>query len=133
MELTLLKKQKLTIPEVIEEIESGLPLSTFYSIRDELGLTDKELAGIIRLPKSTLATRKKKGRFSFEESERLYRVKQLLEKAVSVLGDLEMARKWLKERAYGLGDVSPLDFAKTEVGAREVENLLGRIEYGVFS
>ena len=38
-----------------------------------------------------------------------------------------------KEEAYGLGDVSPLEYAKTEVGAREVENLLGRIEHGVFS
>jgi uncharacterized protein (DUF2384 family) len=27
----------------------------------------------------------------------------------------------------------PLDYAETEIGAREVEDLLGRIEYGVYS
>ncbi len=133
MALALLKDQEMTITEVIQEIENGLPLSIFHAMRDELELNDRQLSKIIRIPKSTLAIRKKRGRFSFEESERLYRVQCLLEKAIDVLGNIEMARKWLKEKAYGLGDVSPLDYSKTEVGAREVENLLGRMEHGVFS
>lgn len=133
MEPALLKKHELTIPEVIQKIENGLPVSAFNTIRDELGLSDKQLSQAIRIPKSTLAVRKKRGRFSFEESERLYRVQRLIGKAVDVLGDIEMARKWLKDKAYGLGDVSPLDYSKTEVGAREVENLLGRLEHGVYS
>lgn len=133
MSLALPEEHELTIPQVIEEIENGLPLSAFTTIRNELELTDKELAQVIRVPKSTLAVRKKSGKFSFEESERLYRIRRLFVKAVDVFGDTDMARKWLKEKAYGLGDFSPLAFSKTEVGAREVENLLGRIEYGVFS
>ncbi len=133
MGLALLNEQELTVTEVIKEIENGLPLSAFIAIRDELGLTDRELAEVIRVPKSTLAVRKKRGKFSFEESERLYRLQRLVEKAIDVFGDLEMAQKWLKDKAYGLGDVPPLDFAKTELGAREVENLLGRIEHGVFA
>lgn len=133
MTLPLLKEQELSLPQVIREIENGLPVSSFTAIRNDLGITDKELAQVIRVPKSTLAVRKKRGRFSFEESERLYRVQRLLRKAVDVFGDLEMARKWLKDKAYGLGNVSPLEFAKTEIGAREVENLLGRLEHGVFS
>ena len=133
MALPLLKEKELSLPQVIREIENGLPVSSFTAIRNDLGITDKDLAQVIRVPKSTLAVRKKRGRFSFEESERIYRVQRLLRKAVDVFGDLEMARKWLKEKAYGLGDMSPLDFAKTEIGAREVENLLGRLEHGVFS
>ena len=41
-------------------------------------------------------------------------------------------RRWLRSPALGLGGAVPLEF-KTEVGAREVENLLGRIEHGVYS
>lgn len=133
MGLASLQEEHLTIPQVIQEIENGLPLSAFTAIRDELGITDKQLSQVIRIPKSTLATRKKRGRFSFEESERLYRIQRLIEKAVDVFGDIDMARKWLKNSAYGLGDLSPLEFANTEIGAREVENLLGRLEHGVFS
>jgi len=133
MALALLKEQEMTLPEVIQEIENGLPVSAFNTIRDELEMNDRQLGEVIRVPKSTLAVRKKRGRFSFEESERLYRLQRLIEKAVDVLGDIEMARKWLKDKAYGLGDVSPLEYSRTEVGAREVERLLGRIEHGVFS
>lgn len=133
MALPKLKEQELSIPQAIKIIEKGLPVSVFTKITKELNLPGKELAEVIRIPKSTLAMRKKKGRFSFEESERLYRVQRLLSKAVKVFGDIETAGKWLREKAYALGDVTPLEYARTEVGAREVENLLGRIEYGIFS
>ncbi|WP_082407641.1 MbcA/ParS/Xre antitoxin family protein [Verrucomicrobium spinosum] len=33
----------------------------------------------------------------------------------------------------GLGGAIPLDYARTEVGAREVEALLTRIEHGVYA
>ncbi len=133
MGLPQLKETELSIPQAIKVIENGLPVSTFTKIRNYLDMPDKELAKVIRVPKSTLAVRKKKGKFSFEESERLYRVQRLFKKAIDVFGNLDDARKWLKEKAYGLGDVPPLEFAKTEIGAREVEDLLGRIEHGVFS
>jgi putative toxin-antitoxin system antitoxin component (TIGR02293 family) len=50
-----------------------------------------------------------------------------------VFKDKEMARKWLKEPAWARGDVPPLEFAETEVGAQEVDDLLGRIEHEVFT
>ncbi len=62
MTLPLLKEQELSLPQVIREIENGLPVSSFTAIRNDLGITDKELAQVIRVPKSTLAVRKKRGR-----------------------------------------------------------------------
>lgn len=133
MAVPLLKELELSTPEAIQIVEKGLPVSIFTQIAKELDLPDKELAQFIRIPKSTLALRKKRGKFSFEESERLYRVQRLYKKALKVFGGAPSARKWLKEKAFGLGDASPLEFARTEIGAREVENLLGRIEHGIFS
>ena len=40
---------------------------------------------------------------------------------------------WLRSQQLGLGGEVPLDYAESEVGAREVEDLLGRIEFGVYS
>ncbi|MCK5100260.1 MAG: DUF2384 domain-containing protein [Desulfobacteraceae bacterium] len=124
---------ELNLSQMIKSIENGLPVSDFKKLRDSLGLPDKDLAKYIRIPKSTLAIRKRKGKLSFVESERLYRIQRLFVKALEVFEDGNLARKWLKEDAYGLGDVSPLEYATTEIGAREVEDLLGRIEHGVFS
>ena len=123
----------LNLPQMIQSIENGLPVSNFKKLSDSLGVPDRDLAKYIRVPKSTLAIRKRKGKFSFVESERLYRIQRLFTKALEVFEDVDLARKWLKEDAYGLGDVPPLEYAATEIGAREVEDLLGRIEHGVFS
>jgi putative toxin-antitoxin system antitoxin component (TIGR02293 family) len=54
-------------------------------------------------------------------------------KAIEVMESEEDARRWLTSPQFGLGGVVPLAYAETEVGAREVEDLLGRIEYGVYS
>jgi len=47
--------------------------------------------------------------------------------------DEHLARRWLSSPQRGLGGAVPLDYAETEIGAREVEDLLGRIEYGVYA
>jgi putative toxin-antitoxin system antitoxin component (TIGR02293 family) len=57
----------------------------------------------------------------------------LLQQAVDFFGDIEKARAWLKHPQYGLGGAVPLDYAGPETGAREVENLLGQMKYGVYS
>ena len=59
------------------------------------------------------------------------RLAHLHERAVEVLGDEEEAWRWLEREQWGLGGAVPLQHAKTESGAREVEVLLGRIDYGV--
>ncbi len=42
----------------------------------------------------------------------------------------ESARRWLKRPQIGLGGKVPLELLKTEAGAREVEDLLVRIDHG---
>ena len=61
------------------------------------------------------------------------RISNLYDRAIEVLGDQERAEAWLKKPNKALGMKTPLQYADTELGAREVENLLGRLEYGVFS
>lgn len=119
---------------LIKVLEGGLSGNLFKEICDLLDISEKRLAGIINLSVSTLAQRKKRGYFSATESERLYRILNLYKKAVQTFdGDPEEAREWLKSSAFGLGDAIPLDFARTEVGAKEVERLLTRIDEGIFS
>ena len=119
--------------KVIELIKLGLPVKAFTKLRENLDVSEKQLAGVLNIPVSTLARRKKTGRFPFTESERIFRIARLFDKARDVFQSDTMARKWLKEIAWALGDVSPLSYAQTELGAQEVEDLLGRIEDGVFS
>jgi putative toxin-antitoxin system antitoxin component (TIGR02293 family) len=121
------------VEEVVERIQAGLPMSEFEALRSLLDLTGEELAEKLSISRSTLARRKKGGRLDREESDRLVRFARLYARTLEVLGDEQSARAWLKTPARALGFTTPLTFAETETGAREVENLLGRLEYGVFS
>ena len=126
-----IKPQNAT--QLIAKIKKGLPLKTFEQLCRNLALPEKELCRILKIPQSTLARRKKSGQLSFEESERVFRIARLYDKAAEVFKQARLGRKWLKEPAWALGDVAPLEYADTELGAKEVEELLGRIEHGVFT
>ena len=81
----------------------------------------------------TLVRRKVRGRFSADESDRLLRAARILGRALELFeGDRDAAMKWMLNAQPALG-ASPIDAARTELGAREVENLVGRIEHGVYS
>ena len=54
-------------------------------------------------------------------------------RAERVLGDRENALSWLDEGIPALGGATPLSRLSTETGYREVMDVLGRIEYGVYT
>ncbi|MCH2155059.1 MAG: DUF2384 domain-containing protein [Opitutales bacterium] len=127
------RRKKAGIRQTIRHIDAGLPMGEFDVLQQQLCLTAEQLAKHLCITKSTLLRRKKAGVLDRLESDRLLRFARLFGLAVDVLDSAEAAQKWLKTPARALEFASPLEFAETEVGAREVENLLGRIEYGVYS
>ena len=118
---------------LIQLIKKGLPVSWFSRLQEEMDVPVQALARAANIALRTLARRKKEGKFPADESERVLRLTLLFEKAVDVLGSGDVARRWVKSPKEALGGKTPLDYADTEPGAREVEELLGRIEQGVFS
>lgn len=125
------------IPELrsdpINAVKSGLPVRRFDEIQEMLDVPDERLLKILGISKSTLIRRRKRSVFTQAESEHLARLAQILDHAVEVLGDVDSARTWLTKSKLGLGWKVPLDHMETEQGAREVDDLLSRIKYGVAS
>ncbi len=122
-----------TPSKLIEILEAGLPVRELDELQSKLGVPMDKLIPKFGLSKATLHRRKLQGRLKREESDRILRYARLMGRAVQVLESEENARRWLTSAQFGLGGAVPLDYAETEVGAREVEDLLGRIEYGVYS
>ena len=118
----------------IREIERGLPYRRIEKLIKDLDETDARIAHLVQIAPRTLARRKQEGTLKSDESERVDRIDRIFRLAVELFeGDKNEAVKWLKEPNRGLANRPPLDFSRTEIGAREVENLIGRLEYGVFS
>lgn len=120
-----------TLSQVRDTVRQGVPREAFDRLRGDLGVPSEELAEILGIPTRTLARRT--DRFKPDESERILRVGSVVRKALDVLEEKDAARRWMTQPKRALGGLTPLRCCDTEVGAREVEALLGRIEHGVFS
>ena len=67
-------------------------------------------------------------------AESLLRVSRVFAKTLDLFeGDAEAARRWIYTPARALGGRRPLDFARTDLGTREVEALIDRPEQGVLT
>lgn len=123
----------LGIGALIEEIQTGLPFKALVSFSFESGISISEIASVIEVSERTLARRKALGRFSPAESERLLRLSNVFEKALGFFeGDVKGAVAWLRSPNRALGHKTPFTYARTEIGARQVEDLIGRLAHGVF-
>jgi putative toxin-antitoxin system antitoxin component (TIGR02293 family) len=115
-----------------EAIREGFPHGVLEELMRGADLTLKELADALDLSSRSLQ-RRRRGRLARFESDRLYRLARLLALARENLGDAARASRWLKRTNRALGGVAPLAAIDTELGARQVENLLGRVAYGGIS
>ncbi len=108
----------------------GLERAAFEAVKDSYGVTAEVLARVTHIPLRTLSRRE---RFKPEESERILRVASVFQIAEDVLESPAAAQRWLTSPKRALAGLTPLDCCDTEVGAREVEQLLERLAEGVFS
>jgi len=108
-------------------------MAELADLREVLDLPMERVAARVGMSRATFHRRQKSGVLSTDESDKALRLARILAQAVGVLGGMTEARAWLSAPQRGLGGAVPLDYAATEVGAREVENLLGRIDYGVYA
>ena len=122
-----------TPSKLIESLKEGLPVQELSDLTLGFDLPMEKLSKMLGISKATLHRRKATGRLDTAESDRVVRFARLLGMASSVMESPENGRRWLSSQQFGLGGAIPLSYAETEVGTREVEDLLGRIEYGVFS
>ncbi len=113
-----------------ERIEAGLPfnaLSAFLEGQDRDAVLDA-----LRISKRTHDRRREQGRLLPAESDRFYRLVHLYGLAADVLGSEDAGRTWMTAPARALDGRTPLETVRNDAGARQVEDLLLRIEYGVY-
>jgi putative toxin-antitoxin system antitoxin component (TIGR02293 family) len=116
-----------------DAIREGFPPAVVEELMRTSGLTLKELSGALDLSPRSLQRRRRSGRLARYESDRLYRLARIVALADEFLGDHGKAIRWLKRPNRALGGISPVAALDTELGARQVENVLGRIAYGGIS
>jgi putative toxin-antitoxin system antitoxin component (TIGR02293 family) len=122
-----------TATELRTRIKQGLPYRSLESVRERLGLSVPEAATVLHMPPRTLARRRQARKLDPDESDRLYRIARVAGQAISVFGSEDKAAAWLRRPNRALNGELPVLFLDTDVGAQQVEDILGRIEHGIVS
>ena len=115
-------------------VREGLPVKALLLLAERLDIRQAEISEKIGIPKRTLTRRlTQHSRLTAAESDRAVRLAQVYANAAETLGDGDKAAAWLKTPNRALRGGRPLDQLDTDPGVREVEDVLGRISYGVYS
>lgn len=113
-------------------VEAGLSYQALERVRQALDVSTSEFADYIWVSARTLARRREAKRLQPDESDRLLRLTRIVGLALRLFeGELPPTRQWLLTPNAALGGETPVRMATTEVGAREVEHLIGRLEHGI--
>ncbi len=97
------------------------------------GYSETELSDLV-VPKRTLARRRSENELlTVEETDKALRLKRIATLAEQVFGNRIKANRWLRKPKRSLGGETPLAFLASENGARVVEEMLGRIEHGIYA
>jgi putative toxin-antitoxin system antitoxin component (TIGR02293 family) len=115
-------------------VRAGLPVEALFLLAERMDLRQAEISEKIGIPHRTLTRRlAQHARLTAAESDRAVRLAQVFATAAETLGTEEKAAQWLKTPNRTLRGGRPLDQLDTDPGVREVEDVLGRISYGVYS
>ena len=119
---------------VADIVREGIPARSLKDFAATLSLNLTDIARVISIPRRTLERRMATNALlRTSESERVVRLGRIFARAKDVFEDNDDAANWLNEPLESFGGQTPLELSRTEPGAREVEQILGRIEHGVFS
>ncbi len=131
--LALLGLRSFDTAALVKRLQQGISYAAFERLKKNLGVTSEELADAALISRRTLARRKQSGRLRPDESDRLVRLARVFAEAIGLFqGDSGAARSWMMKGNRALGGASPFEMVRTEVGTREVEQLITRAEHGVY-
>lgn len=116
-------------------VQKGIPLGDVTRVSKELELTQGEISDLLGVPTRTyqrwLAEPGKK--LDAPTGGRYYRMLKVIQHTIELLGSIEGGLQWLRSTQRALGHRVPFDLLSTDPGTEAVEDLLGRIEYGVIT
>jgi putative toxin-antitoxin system antitoxin component (TIGR02293 family) len=126
-----LGKRMRSILELNAAVERGLPKATLRNVARRVFSDAGEQRALMSriVPEATY--KRRRDRLSAAESERTERLARVVATAEDVWQDREQARRFLTTPHPEIGGKTPLDAALTELGARQAEEVMARIVYGL--
>jgi putative toxin-antitoxin system antitoxin component (TIGR02293 family) len=129
-----LRRKVETSSDLANATRAGLSVNSLDTLAQELSIQRLAVARLLGISERTLTRRATSNRrLTAAESDRVVRLARILALAKETLGSMEKASRWLQTPNRALEGEQPIDRLDTDIGVRSVEQVLGRIEYGLYS
>lgn len=130
---TNIPETQMTYSEKMHIIKDGISKEDLENFKKKAGLDYDKLAKALSVTRATLINKKKQEKFNAMLSERILSLADIYSYGYEVFEDEERFNKWMFSPNRALGGSTPYELANNQFGREEIKNLIGRIEYGVYS
>jgi putative toxin-antitoxin system antitoxin component (TIGR02293 family) len=126
-------ERNLTGFEKIEIIREGISKKDLELLKQKAELDYTMLAKALSVTRATLINKKRDQKFGAGLSEKIIGLADLYSYGFEVFEDEERFNQWMTKPNKALGGKIPYDLIDNQYGREEVKNVIGRIDYGVYS
>jgi len=123
----------MTPMEKMKLAQEGVPKNALESLKDKAGLDYTQLSQLLNVARTTLIAKKGKEKFSQDISDKILGLADIYSYGYEVFEERERFNEWIFRSNRALGGQAPFDVLHNTFGKEEVKNLIGRIDYGIYS
>ena len=124
---------KLTSFEKMKLLNVGINKQSLEQFKAKVQLDYDKLAQALSVTRATLINKKANEIYSENVSEKIVALSDLYSYGYEVFEDVEKFNSWMFVPNQSLGGIKPFEIVDNQFGREEIKNLLGRIEYGIYS
>ncbi|MCE7066446.1 antitoxin Xre/MbcA/ParS toxin-binding domain-containing protein [Dyadobacter sp. CY326] len=126
-------ESKMTAIEKMRVVKQGISKTDLEGFKDKIGMDYDQLAATLSVARATLINKKGADKFNPTVSEKLVGLADIYSYGYEVFEDVDRFNRWIFSPNRALGGESPYNLLDNQYGREEVKNLIGRIDYGVYS
>lgn len=126
-------ESQLTSFEKMHIVKDGVSKKDLELLKDKTDMDYTMLAKALSVTRATLINKKKGQKFGAGLSEKILGMADLYSYGFEVFEDEARFNQWMLRPNKALGGQSPYDLIDNQFGREEVKNLIGRIDYGIYS
>ena len=126
-------ESQMTAIEKMAILSVGISKKELETLKARTELDYEKLAKLLSVTRATLINKPSSEKFSSTLSERILGLADIYSYGYEVFEDEDKFNKWMFKKNRALGEKSPYEVCDNQFGREEVKNIIGRIDYGVYS
>jgi putative toxin-antitoxin system antitoxin component (TIGR02293 family) len=122
-----------TALEFYDVVNNGIPKVSVDILAEVMEIPMTKMAHLLNLSYKTLTRKNKKDLLDPIVSSHTYEMTDVIAKGLEVFEDGEKLKRWLHKENRALKGKKPFDLLNTPTGIRLINQVLGRLEEGIYS